>query len=235
MNVKLVSITQPQVEGVNSPEDLVVYCARVSNPNNQLNMETAPKLLSYLIREKHWSPFEMVDMAVEIKTSRAIAAQILRHRSFSFQEFSQRYSEVTEFEPIELRKQGATNRQVGDEPFEPDFYEAYIDTEDGGCYSRKIKASKAIKKLIYECNSLYQKLIDAGVAKECARMVLPLSTQTTLYMKGSLRSWTHYLGSRCDEKTQKEHRDVANAIRTIFIENFPNISNAIGFNGTTTS
>ena len=118
MSVKLISVSKPAVEGVENAEDLVAYCARVSNPSNQMNTETAPKLLRYLIKHKHWSPLEMVSMTLELKTSRAIAAQILRHRSFSFQEFSQRYSESTTLTPIEYRKQGKTNRQVGDEPFE---------------------------------------------------------------------------------------------------------------------
>ena len=112
MKAKLISITNPVITGISNPEELISYCARVSNPSNQLNIETAPKLLKYLITHKHWSPFEMVSMTIEIQTNRAIAAQILRHRSFSFQEFSQRYSTATELEPIEFRKQGKTNRQV---------------------------------------------------------------------------------------------------------------------------
>ena len=118
MNVELISITSPEIQGIKNAEDLVAYCARVSNPSNQMNIETSPKLLAFLIKHKHWSPFEMVDMTVEIKTSRAIAAQILRHKSFSFQEFSQRYSVATEFEDIELRLQGDKNRQVGEKLFD---------------------------------------------------------------------------------------------------------------------
>lgn len=213
MNVKLISITQPSIEGINTSEELIAYCARVSNPSNQMNNETAPRLLNYLIRHKHWSPFEMVDMTVEIETSRAIAAQILRHRSFSFQEFSQRYSEATEIEPIEYRKQGKTNRQVGDEPFEPEI---------GG------QSATEIVPLILKRNlKLYEELIEAGVAKECARMVLPLATTTTLYMKGSIRSWIHYLDLRTNQDTQKEHREIALQIQNIFNENFPNIRKAM--------
>jgi thymidylate synthase (FAD) len=115
MKTKLICISNPLITGISNAEELISYCARVSNPSNQLNVETAPKLLKYLIKHKHWSPFEMVHATIEINTSRAIAAQILRHRSFSFQEFSQRYSTATKLEPIELRKQGKTNRQVGDE------------------------------------------------------------------------------------------------------------------------
>ena len=125
MSVKLVSISKPVIEGVKNAEDLVAYCARVSNPNNQLNKKTSQKLLKYLIKHKHWSPFEMVSMTLEIKTSRAIAAQILRHRSFSFQEFSQRYSEALSSCPIELREQGKTNRQVGDEVIDPVIMDEY--------------------------------------------------------------------------------------------------------------
>ena len=213
MEVKLVSITQPSIEGIHTPEELVTYCARVSNPSNQMNTETAPRLLRYLIKHKHWSPFELVDMTVEIKTSRAIAAQILRHRSFSFQEFSQRYAEATTIEPIEYRKQGKTNRQVGDEPFEPEI---------GGH-----PATEIVPLILQRNLKLYEELIEVGVAKECARMVLPLVTSTTLYMKGSLRSWIHYLDLRTAIETQKEHRDIAIQIQNIFSNNFPNITEAL--------
>src|SRR5579864_2114424 len=127
MNVKLVSITKPLIEGITTAEELISHNARVSNPNNQLNVDTAPKLLSYCIRNKHWSIFEQADFTVEIKTSRAIAAQILRHKSASFQEFSQRYAEVTKFESIELRLQGKTNRQVGDEPLNNEGLSKLVD------------------------------------------------------------------------------------------------------------
>lgn len=214
MNVKLISITQPYIDGINNAEDLVAYCARVSNPSNQMNMDTAPKLLGFLIKHKHWSPFEMVDMTVEIKTSRAIAAQILRHRSFSFQEFSQRYSVATEFEDIELRMQGDKNRQVG-ENLMPVTNPAY----------------ENISNLIAESISLshhcYETMIENGVAKEVARMILPLTTETTMYMKGSLRSWIHYLDLRTEQNTQKEHRIIADRCKKIFIKEFPAISEAL--------
>jgi thymidylate synthase (FAD) len=214
MNVKLISLSNPVTTGMSSPEELIAYCARVSNPSNQLNTETAPKLLSYLIKHKHWSPFEMVSMCVEIQTSRAIAAQILRHRSFSFQEFSQRYSTATELERIELRKQGKTNRQVGDEPLN---------------ISEHLEVFEEIDRLQQESLDLYSKLINKGIAKECARMVLPLNTSTTMYMSGSIRSWIHYIDLRANEDTQKEHREIAFKIKDIFINNFPNTSKALSW------
>lgn len=212
MNVKLVSITEPIVDGVNNAEELVAYCARVSNPSNQLNQETAPKLLAYLIKHKHWSPFEMVNVCFEIQTSRAIAAQILRHRSFSFQEFSQRYSSTTELENLQWRSQGKTNRQVGEDDMTLlQEYQYMVDN-----------AQKT-------CIKTYELLIEKGVAKECARMVLPLNTKTTIYMNGTLRSWIHYIDLRKDSDTQKEHRDIVLEIQKIFSEKFPNIVQALGW------
>jgi len=216
MQTKLVSMTQSMIEGVSSGEELIVYTARVSNPENQMNMETADKLLKYLIKHKHWSPFEMVDVTIEIKTSRAIAAQILRHRSFSFQEFSQRYSAVTEIEDVQLGKAGATNRQSSLEVFDPE-----ITTE---------KASSVINTHLKRSKILYEELLTIGVARECARMVLPLATGSTLYVKGSVRSWIHYLQIRCDEHTQLEHREIALSILDIFKVEFPNLFQAITIN-----
>jgi len=217
MKVNLISITKPIIISVNgkefSAEDLIVYIARVSNPSNQMNTATSGKLLKYLIDHKHWSPFEHVSMTVEIVTSRAIAQQIIRHRSFVFQEFSQRYAEVTEFEPVQLRKQADKNRQSSTEEFDPEIDLGY--TND--------LASQVIKDVINDCNTLYTTLIKAGVAKECARMVLPLTTQTTIYMTGSVRSWIHYLQQRLDEHTQLEHRQVAVEVVNIFEKLFPNI------------
>lgn len=217
-------MTQPvfTLTEVDTPEELIVYTARVSNPANQMNMETAPKLLRYLIRKKHWSPFEMVDMCVEIKTSRAIAAQILRHRSFSFQEFSQRYAEVTDFEPVQLRKQGVTNRQSSEEEFDPTVPYEY----DDGTHDQ-IVASEVVQTHLNRSEQLYKNLLEAGVAKECARMVLPLTTQTTLYMKGSIRSWIHYLQQRTHQDTQMEHREVAQGVMDIFAKHFPDIYEAL--------
>ena len=213
MGVQLVSITKPYIESWSddaTAEELIAYCARVSNPENQHNSTTAPRLLSYLIKHKHWSPFEMVDMCLEIKTSRAIAAQILRHRSFSFQEFSQRYSNVTNLEDVLWRLQGKTNRQVGDEEHTLDYPE-----------------QQAIDKHLQESTTLYNELLEKGVAKECARMILPLCTQTTMYMKGSIRSWVHYIDLRSKEDTQKEHRDIALKCKDVFINNFPDTSKAL--------
>lgn len=216
MNVKLVSVTKSLIdEQILSAEQLIVYVARVSNPSNQLNSETADKLIAYLVKNKHWSPFEMVDMTVEIVTSRGIAQQILRHRSFSFQEFSQRYAEVTDMEPIQLRKSGATNRQSSLEVFDP-----HLGHENE-------KASQLIQEHIENSEALYKILLDHGVAKECARFVLPITTQTKIYMKGSVRSWIHYLQIRMDEHTQLEHSQIALAISDIFWKHFPNISKAL--------
>lgn len=214
MNVKLISITKSLIDDADiSAEELIVYIARVSNPSNQLNFGTSDKLLAYMFREKHWSPFEMCDMTVEITTSRGIAQQILRHRSFSFQEFSQRYAEVAEFEPIQLRKSGATNRQSSLEAFDP-----VLD-----CGS----ASSLILDHLRNSEALYRDLLRKGVAKECARFVLPITTQTKIYMKGSIRSWIHYLQIRTDGHTQLEHREIAFAILELFKANFPITSKAL--------
>jgi thymidylate synthase (FAD) len=210
--IKLISITEPQIEGLKTAEDLISYCARVSNPSNQLNTETAPKLLKYLITHKHFSPYEMVNMCIEIKTSRAIAAQILRHRSFSFQEFSQRYSQSTSFEDIEWRMQGKTNRQVGDEEVD---------------LSPELKYE--VDTTLTNCKELYDKLIENGLAKECARMILPLTTSTTLFMSGTIRSFIHYIDLRTKEDTQKEHRIIAEEIKKIFIKAFPATSCALNW------
>ena len=212
METKLIAITKPQIEVADgtalSPEEFIVYIARVSNPSNQLNTETGSKLLNYLVKHKHWSPFEHISITFEIKTSRAIAAQILRHRSFTFQEFSQRYAEVTELEDIEWRKQGKTNRQVGDE---------------------SIVLEDHLKNTVYNLQKLikstYDTLIDNGIAKECARMILPLNTKTTIYMTGTLRSWVHYLDLRCAAETQKEHRDIALSIAHQLKIQFPKTFN----------
>lgn len=212
MSVKLISISKPLIEGLHTAEDLISFCARVSNPSNQLNTETAPKLIKYLIDHEHWSPFEQVSFTVEIKTSRAIAAQILRHRSFSFQEFSQRYSSSTSLEKIEWRKQGKTNRQVG---------------EDEVDLSPELE--EEINTTLNSCKELYDKLLSLGMAKECARMVLPLSTSTTLYMTGTVRSWIHYIDLRSKEDTQKEHRKIALELKRLFIKEFPVTSCALNW------
>ena len=209
MNVSLISVTQPFLSELKSPEDIIAYCARVSNPTNQLNAETAPKLLKFLVKHKHWSPFEMVDMTMEIKTSRAIAAQILRHRSFSFQEFSQRYSQAQVLEKLELRKQAEKNRESSTDKYQ----NAVLQTK--------------VREHIAKGVSLYNNLIEDGVAKESARMILPLTIETTMYMKGNVRSWAHYIDLRIEENTQKEHREIAQACKQIFQENFPTVSEAL--------
>jgi len=213
MKTKLISVTKPLVTATDvplTPEEFIVYIARVSNPSNQLNTETGPKLLKYLIKHKHWSPFEHVSATYEIVTSRAIAAQILRHRSFTFQEFSQRYAQATEIEKIEWRKQGKTNRQVGDEVITlPKHLQFAVDE-----VQRNTKA-------------LYDQLINEGIAKESARMILPLSTSTTIYMTGTLRSWIHYLELRCTNHTQKEHRELAYEIQTSLKDIFPETFSAL--------
>jgi len=206
--VTLISVTEPneylKKEGIKTAEDLVVFVARVSNPKNQFNSKTGPKLLSYLIQHKHWSPFEHVSATLEIKTSRAIAAQLLRHRSFTFQEFSQRYSSTTSLEKLEWREQGKTNRQVGDS-------EITLSVVDQGMVDAAQKA----------CIKTYETLIANGIAKECARMILPLNTTSIIYMTGTLRSWIHYIQLRNTKDTQKEHRDIAFSVKTILKTQFP--------------
>jgi thymidylate synthase (FAD) len=196
------------------PEELIAYTARVSNPSNQANMETAPKLIAYLIKNKHWSPFEMAHMTVEIKTSRAIAQQILRHRSFSFQEFSQRYAKATSFVNYEARRQDDKNRQNSIDDMKP------VD---------RAWFQAAQKDVQERSKKLYDIALDRGIAKEQARFLLPLSTETTIYMCGSVRSWIHYLELRCASGTQKEHKDIADGIKFIFSTQFPDIAKALGW------
>lgn len=211
--VKLVSVTKGAGELLDkTAQELIAYTARVSNPANQMNMETAPKLVAYLIKNRHWSPLEMAHMTVEITTSRAIAQQILRHRSFAFQEFSQRYAEVTDFETYEARRQDNKNRQNSIDDMSPEdktwFYAAQLQTQS---------ASEA----------LYKEALRRGIAKEQARFLLPLGTQTRIYMCGSVRSWVHYLELRSSHGTQKEHKDIAIDIKKVFVEQFPDIARAL--------
>ena len=210
MNVRLIALTQSCLPEVSTAEDLIVHNARVSNPNNQLNTLTGAKLLSYCIKHGHWSVFEQADMTVEIKTSRAIAAQILRHKSFSFQEFSQRYSEAPGVEEVELRQQADKNRQSSTEVIKKGTFPEMV-----------------MRQALAAAQKAYQDLLEQGVARECARMILPLATSTTLYMKGSVRSWIHYMQVRRDEHTQKEHRLIADEIWKLFTEQFPVIATAI--------
>jgi len=190
-------------------EELVARMARVSNPANQNNPASAPKLLKYLIDNKHWSPFEMVNMCVEIKTTRDIARQILRHRSFSFQEFSQRYAVAQGFEMSEASLQDQKNRQNS------------LETED-----RQLAYwwEGAQRRVLQEAQFMYESALAKGIAKEQARKLLPEGmTQSNMYMNGTLRSWMHYVDIRCDKATQKEHREVAEQIRGIMVEQFPSL------------
>jgi len=195
-------------------EALVGKIARVSNPNNEDNPEV-DKLIRYLIKHRHWSPFEMVSMCVEIHTTRAIAAQVLRHRSFSFQEFSQRYAIPTDtFATVlpDLRRQDTKNRQNSIDDVEPQTKEYY---------------DQRIDNHFREAVQLYESLLHSGVAKECARSVLPLNTVTRLYMSGTIRSWLHYVDLRGDNGTQKEHQTIACAVGEILTDQVPTIARAM--------
>jgi len=208
MTVKLISVTP-------DAEKTMAFIARVSNPANQAS-ENYAKLLAYCIKHNHWSVFEQSSMTLEIETNRGIAAQILRHRSFTFQEFSQRYADtnlITENIPVpELRKQDTKNRQNS--------------TDDLGDYV-KLKFQTEIAELFKQSNNLYKRMLEAGVAKECARFVLPLATPTRIYMTGSCRSWIHYINLRSANGTQKEHMDIALACKEVFKEQFPSVSEAL--------
>ena len=190
-------------------EALITEMARVSNPENKHNTATAPKLIKYLIDNKHWSPFEMVNVCMEIVTTRDIARQILRHRSFSFQEFSQRYAIANSFVSSEARLQDEKNRQNS------------IETDDvlTQAWWKDIQ-----ERMIRESSLLYRLALDRGIAKETARKVLPEGlTESTMYMNGTLRSWLHYIDIRCDKATQKEHRLIAEQCRDVIKELFPSI------------
>lgn len=225
--VKLVALSKPSADtGCGSAEELIAYAARVSNPSNQNNKETAGRLVRYLIREQHWSPLEMVHMTLEIKTTRDIARQILRHRSFSFQEFSQRYAEATGFEYREARLQDPKNRQNSIE---------LDDLEDFGKGGPKTQHERLYEEwqmrqasVIRESEKAYKWALDNGIAKEQARAVLPEgNTESTLYMAGSLRSWIHYCELRRGNGTQKEHMVVADKCWDIIGTHFPDIVKAL--------
>ena len=213
MTVKLVSITP-------DAEKTMAYIARVSNPANQEN-EKYSGLLKYCIKHNHWSVFEQSTMTVEIETTRAIAAQILRHRSFTFQEFSQRYADTNLLKdgkdtiPIpEFRRQDTKNRQNSIDDLDPEVVE---------------RLTRQTKTLFSSAQSLYNQMVEYGVAKECARMVLPLAVPTRIYMTGSCRSWIHYINLRSAHGTQKEHMIIAEAVRDVFVEQFPAVSEALGW------
>ena len=206
-SVKLISVTP-------DAEKTMAHIARVSNPDNQDNPNYAG-LLRYCIKHNHWSVFEQSSMTLEIETTRAIAAQILRHRSFTFQEFSQRYAQSNELGKIELpdlRRQDTKNRQNSIDDVDP-----FV----------KQKLEAQMITLFSSAQSLYNQMIEEGIAKECARMVLPLCTPTRIYMTGSVRSWIHYIELRSANGTQKEHMDIANACKSIFIDTFPTIAEAL--------
>ena len=210
MNVKLVTVTP-------DAEKTMGYVARVSNPNNQDNPKVAG-LLGYCIKHGHWSVFEQAHMTLEIETTRGLAAQILRHRSFTYQEFSQRYADVSyirEDIPLpELRSQDLKNRQNSIDDVDPTKVETF---------------NKEMRSLFDQSIDLYKKMLHAGIAKECARFVLPLATPTRLYMTGSVRSWIHYINLRSGHGTQKEHMDIAKECKCIFAGQFPVVSEALGW------
>lgn len=228
MNVKLISYSMASKElfdadnSLRDVQGLIAFCARVSNPSNQINSETSEKLIKYLIKHQHWSPLEMVNACLEIQTTRDIAHQIVRHRSFSFQEFSQRYQDVNRlgdiFEPIELRSQCEDNRQSSVEIINPNIQMESISP-----------ASETIEAFLGKAHSLYNKLLEAGVARETARMVLPLATTTKIHMTGSIRSWIHFLELRDDEHAQKEIQLIAKEIKKQLKSKLPVISEALNF------
>tara|TARA_B100001250_G_scaffold347783_1_gene318195 strand:+ start:588 stop:1220 length:633 start_codon:yes stop_codon:yes gene_type:complete len=207
MTVKLITQTP-------DAEKTIAYVARVSNPNNQDN-ENYAGLLKYCIKHQHWSIFEQASMTLEIETTRGIAAQILRHRSFTFQEFSQRYAESTSLGDIELpelRRQDTKNRQNSTDDLDPETVD---------------KFNRQMITLFSSSKALYESMLKQGVAKECARFVLPLATPTRIYMTGSIRSWIHYINLRSANGTQKEHMLIAEACKKIFIEQYPTVSEAL--------
>lgn len=206
-SAKLVTITP-------DAENQIVYMARVSNPQGQDVVPTGPRLIRYLINHRHWSPFEMANLVVEINTTRSIGAQILRHRSFCFQEFSQRYADPKELPPMELpqlRRQDLENRQSSHDDLDPKIIN---------------QLNEQIKAHHNSALDLYQEMLRQGVAKECAREVLPLGTPSRLYMNGTIRSWLHYLQVRAGVETQLEHRLIAESIKDIFAEQLPVIYEA---------
>ena len=210
MKVQLVSYSKPVLEGLETPTDLVAYCARVSNPSNQFNSETAEKLIKYLVKHQHWSPLEMATMCLEIETTRDIARQILRHRSFSFQEFSQRYADPTkdlEFVTREARLQDPTNRQ---------------NSISGAELFVQYEWNRKQQELLDHVKQVYRWAIDNNIAKEQARAVLPEGlTMSRMYMSGTLRSWIHYIHLRSGNGTQKEHMVIAKECAKVIAEVFP--------------
>lgn len=217
MSVRLISISKPVAPELQhlTPQDLIVYIARVSNPTNQLNLDTGHKLIKYCLTHGHWSVFEQVYITMEIYTTRAISAQIIRHRSFTFQEWSQRYSKALEIDTnIEARLQDLKNRQNSLPAEDPELQKWFSDAQ-------KQVADLSLK--------LYEEAINKGIAKEQARFLLPLSTKTRLYMTGSLRSWIHYIQLRSGNGTQKEHQLIAKQCAKILSEHFPVVAEVLGW------
>ena len=216
MKVELIAISKPEVDGINTAEELVAYCARVSNPSNQVSNQNVDKLIRYCIKNQHWSIFQMVNITISINTTRDIARQILRHRSFSFQEFSQRYADPTKdlgFELREARLQDTKNRQNS------------IETDDDYIKERWEEQQASV---IFKAKQAYEWAIENGIAKEQARAVLPEgNTQSRIYMQGDLRSWIHYCQLRMGNGTQKEHMEVAKACWDIIAKQFPNVAAAL--------
>ena len=220
MQVRLIGYTQPaegEIIGLDDVQDMIAYCARVSNPTNQLNQETAPKLLGYLAKHAHWSPFEMANATMEIETTRDIARQMLRHRSFAFQEFSQRYADPAlmgnQFVTREARLQDTKNRQNSIANSD-ERLQMMWDSKQG--------------EVIRAAEDAYKWAIENGIAKEQARAVLPEgNTISRLYMQGSIRSWIHYIELRASNGTQQEHMDIAEGCKKIFVKQFPTCAEAL--------
>lgn len=213
VSVRLIGVTQPIVDDIPDSEGLISYTARVSNPSNQHNFATAKGLLNYCMREGHWSVFEMADALMEIKAPRDISRQILRHRSFQFQEFSQRYAEVNNFCLREAREQDSKNRQNSNQ-FEDNSVQDWWEEEQ--------------LKILGQIESLYREALAKGIAKECARVILPEgNTMSSMYMKGSIRSWIHYCNLRGGNGTQKEHQVLIPLIKEELVSHFPTVTNFI--------
>lgn len=219
-SVKLIAVTQPLIKTEEdesqrnlTAEELIVYCARVSNPSNQDNHSTAPKLLKYCINHGHWSVFAQANMTIEIKTSRDISAQIIRHKSMDFQEFSQRYAPISteSLADIDFRMQGKSNRQVGESPLQEDFSE---------------EVKEEVGSLMDHVSSVYNWLLARKVSRETARKVMPMNSPTVMYVNGTVRSWLHYAALRRKSDTQKEHRYIAESVWELLREHFPNVIEA---------
>lgn len=214
INCKVIGVTKPVVSFIPDSEDIISFCARVSNPSNQTQFDTSEKLLRYCVRNSHWSVFETVSLTMEIECPRDIARQILRHRSFSFQEFSQRYAEATSFITRECRLQDTTNRQNSTEINDDELASWWDDSQN---------------ELLTQIDYFYKKALEKGIAKEVARCILPEGlTMSKMYMNGTVRSWLHYIDLRQDNGTQKEHREVALKCKEVIKEYFPTLIEMLG-------